>query len=582
MCARAFRASAPTARVDGMRITGVAPGIRRYLRRFGDRRTMRDDIKAGIVVGIESVPDGLASGVLAGVNPLHGLYAYLFGTFAGALATGSVFMSVQATGAMAVIIADVAAVTEGGLTAGALTTLALLTGIVMLGLGIARLGTLVRFIPAAVLIGFVNAVAVNIVLGQLDHALGVEGEGPNRVIRAFDAVTGVLHWSWPALLITLLTITLILLLERTKAESLGMLIAVVASSAAAHGLSFLGGVERVALIGDIATVPHALPAIHPPDLTMVTALIVPALSLALVGLVQGAAISGSIPNPDGRYPDASADFRGQGIANLASGLFQGLPVGGSMSGTALVRAAGAKTALANLVAGIVMAATVLLCATLIGYVAMPALAGLLILIGIRTFKVHDVIMVWRTGPIQATVLSVTFLLTLLIPLQYAVLTGVGLAVILFVVRQSNRITLRRWEFDDTSPLPRESAPPASIPAGEIVVLVPYGSLFFAAAPVFEKQLPDVDGDLERAVVILRLRGKDAVGSTFLRTIDAYARRVRAAGGTLLLCGVSRSVYEQLRSTGMLQRFGADHVFIEQPRLGASLQEAVSTARRILS
>lgn len=582
MCARAFRASAPTARVDGMRITGVAPGIRRYLRRFGDRRTMRDDIKAGIVVGIESVPDGLASGVLAGVNPLHGLYAYLFGTFAGALATGSVFMSVQATGAMAVIIADVAAVTEGGLTAGALTTLALLTGIVMLGLGIARLGTLVRFIPAAVLIGFVNAVAVNIVLGQLDHALGVEGEGPNRVIRAFDAVTGVLHWSWPALLITLLTITLILLLERTKAESLGMLIAVVASSAAAYGLSFLGGVERVALIGDIATVPHALPGIHPPDLTMVTALIVPALSLALVGLVQGVAISGSIPNPDGRYPDASADFRGQGIANLASGLFQGLPVGGSMSGTALVRAAGAKTALANLVAGIVMAVTVLLCATLIGYVAMPALAGLLILIGIRTFKVHDVIMVWRTGPIQATVLSVTFLLTLLIPLQYAVLTGVGLAVILFVVRQSNRITLRRWEFDDTSPLPRESAPPASIPAGEIVVLVPYGSLFFAAAPVFEKQLPDVDGDLERAVVILRLRGKDAVGSTFLRTIDAYARRVRAAGGTLLLCGVSRSVYEQLRSTGMLQRFGADHVFIEQPRLGASLQEAVSTARRILS
>lgn len=582
MCARAFRASARTARVDGMRITGVAPGIRRYLRRFGDRRTMRHDIKAGIVVGIESVPDGLASGVLAGVNPLHGLYAYLFGTFAGALATGSVFMSVQATGAMAVIIADVAAVTEGGLTAAALTTLALLTGIVMLGLGIARLGTLVRFIPAAVLIGFVNAVAVNIVLGQLDHALGVEGEGPNRVIRAFDAVTGVLYWSWPALLITLLTITLILLLERTKAESLGMLIAVVASSAAAYGLSFLGGVERVALIGDIATVPHALPGIHAPDLTMVTALIVPALSLALVGLVQGAAISGSIPNPDGRYPDASADFRGQGIANLASGLFQGLPVGGSMSGTALVRAAGAKTALANLVAGIVMAVTVLLCATLIGYVAMPALAGLLILIGIRTFKVHDVIMVWRTGPIQATVLSVTFLLTLLIPLQYAVLTGVGLAVILFVVRQSNRIALRRWEFDDTSPLPRESAPPASIPAGEIVVLVPYGSLFFAAAPVFEKQLPDVDGDLERAVVILRLRGKDAVGSTFLRTIDAYARRVRAAGGTLLLCGVSRSVYEQLRSTGMLQRFGADHVFIERPRLGASLQEAVSTARRLLS
>lgn len=559
----------------------ILRSIRSYLHRFGGRKTVASDLKAGLVLGVESVPDGLAAGMLAGVNPLHGLYAYLFGTLGGALTTGSAFMTVQATGAMAVVIADVSTAQVGGLTAGGLAMLGLMTGIVMLGLGIAQMGSLVRFIPTAVLVGFINAVAVSIVLGQLDNATGFESSGPNRIVRALDAALHVMQWSWPAVLVGVVTVALILLLERTSLGALAMVVAVIAGSGLSAVLVVFDGIDRVALIGDVAKVPHALPGIQFPDLTMAVSLIVPSLSLALVGLVQGAAISGSIPNPDGRYPDASADFRGQGIANVVSGLFQGLPVGGSMSSTSLVRTAGAKTALANLFAGVVMAATILIFASLIGYVAMPALAGLLILVGVRTFKMHELQMVWRTGAVQASVLAVTFLLTLLIPLQYAVLTGVGLAVILFVVRQSNRVSIRRWEFDEQRSLPLESEPPATVPRGEILILAPYGSLFFAAAPVFERQLPTVPDRLDGAVVILRLRGKDALGSTFLKTIDAYASRLRAAGGALMICGISDSVFEQLRSTGMLARFGAEHVFHELPRLGDSLHVAMREAQRQL-
>ena len=149
------------------------------------------------MLGVESVPDGLAAGLLAGVNPLHGLYGYLAGTIGGALATGSAFMTVQATGAMAVVISDVPQTQSGDNASGALATLALMAGVIMLILGIARLGSLVRFIPTAVLVGFINAVAINIVLGQFDNFTGYESQGANRIVKSFDTLSHLLQFSWP-------------------------------------------------------------------------------------------------------------------------------------------------------------------------------------------------------------------------------------------------------------------------------------------------------------------------------------------------------------------------------------------------
>lgn len=550
------------------------PALRRYLRRFGTRRTALADTRAGIVLGVESIPDGLAAGVLAGVNPVFGLYGYLFGTLGGALATGSVFMSVQATGAMSVMIADVPTVTGAADQGAAVATLAVLAGVVMLGLGLARLGSLVRFIPTAVLVGFINAVAVNIVLGQLANLTGYAGEGENRITRTIDTLLHASSMHLPSLVIGAITVALILLLERTPLGALSMVVAVVAGSA----LALVPWFGEAPVVGDLTAVPGSLPPPVLPDLTLALELAVPAVSLALVGLVQGAAISSAIPNPDGRYPDASADFRGQGIANLASGVFQGMPVGGSMSATSIVRAAGARSALANLVAGVVMILGILTLGGLIAEVAMPALAGLLILVGVRTFKPRDLVMVWRTGPIQASVVAVTFVLTLIVPLQYAVLVGVGLAVVLHVARQSNRVVITRWEYDGASPHPVETTPPRVLTPGEIVVLVPYGSLFFAAAPVFAGQLPDIPDRCEGAVVVLRMRGTDELGSTFIRVVTDYAERLRRAGGALILVGLGERVLNQLDATRAADAIGRDRLFAATPRIGDSIDAGLAAAR----
>ena len=121
---------------------------------------------------------------------------------------------------------------------------------------------------------------------------------------------------------------------------------------------------------------------------------------------------------------------------------------------------------------------------------MPALAGLLILIGARTIKPADLQSVWRTGPVQKVVLAATFALTMVIPLQYAVLLGVAVSMVLHTVRQSNQISIKRRTFDDAGHM-TETDPPAQLPANDVVILQPYGSLFFAAAPVFEAALPEI-------------------------------------------------------------------------------------------
>ena len=165
------------------------------LRLPGRRDTLGKDAMAGFVLGVESVPDGLAAGLLAGVSPLSGLYAYLFGTVGGSLFTSSAFMAVQATGAMAIVIADVPAVHSANDSARALFTLSVLTGVAMLAAGFFRLGSMLRFVSNTVMVGFISAVGVNIILGQLASLTGYKAAGANRVIRAINTVIhpGELH-----------------------------------------------------------------------------------------------------------------------------------------------------------------------------------------------------------------------------------------------------------------------------------------------------------------------------------------------------------------------------------------------------
>ncbi len=523
------------------------------------------------MLGLQSVPDGLATGLLTGVSPLAGLNAYMVGLLAGSLVTGSTFMAIQGTGAMAMIIADTPAVHESPSPEIALFTLAVLTGVVMLVAGLLRLGFVLRFVSNSVMVGFINAVGVNIVLGQLANFTGYEAEGANRIIRAIVTITSPLMLDAPSVLIGTATIALIVLMERTRLGALGLVVAVVVTSAMVAVLDL----QSVATLADLGVALEGLPMPVLPSIDLVPVLLLPALSLAFVGLVQGAGISANFPNPDGTYGDASRDFSAQGVANVAAGVFQGMPVGGSVSASALNRAAGAKTRQSLLIAGVVIGFTIVALGSVVQAVAMPALAGLLMLIGFRTIKPADLVSVWRTGPVQRTVLGLTFALTMLIPLQYAVLVGVGMSVLLFVVRQSNRLVLRRRVLDGGHDV--EVDPPEELPAGEVVVLQAYGSLFFAAAPSFEAALPRVVPASRGSVVVVRLRGREDLGTTFIDVLARYAQQLLAVDSKLMLVSTNERIDEQLAATGIADLVGAGNIYRGDERVGATLDRARNDA-----
>ena len=532
------------------------------------REALRADSVAGVVLGLQSVPDGLATGLLAGVNPLSGLYGYLAGTVTGACFTSSAFMAVQGTGAMAILVADVPAVHHGGDAGGALFTLSVLTGVAMLAAGLLQLGSILRFVSNAVMVGFINAVGVNIILGQLANFTGYDASGSNRIVRALNTLLnpGQLHAQ--SLVVGAATIALIVLLERTHLGSFGLVLAVIITSAAAALLGWAG----VATLNDLGVIPSSLPVPKLPVLRLVPALVIPALSLAFVGLVQGAGVSANFPNPDGSYPDTSRDFVGQGAANVVSGVFEGMPVGGSVSASSLNKAAGAQSRQSLLIAGVVMAVVIVALGAVVAQVAMPALAGLLMLVGYRTISPADIASVWKTGPVQKAVLSATFVLTLVIPLQYAVLAGVGVSAILYIGRQSNQITIKRRELDAEGHV-IETDPPSRLPAHEVVILQPYGSLFFAAATGFEAQLPVVSDASRNSVVILRLRGRTDLGTTFMDVLYRYAQSLAAVGSKLVIVSAAAQIREQLAVGGIAELIGTENIYGGDHRVGAATERA---------
>ena len=533
------------------------------------KKTAKDDAMAGLVLGVESVPDGLASGLLAGVNPIAGLYAYLFGLAGGALFTSTAFMAVQGTGAMAIIVADVDLNGRDD-PARALYTLSILTGLVMIAAGLLRLGKYLRFVSNSVMTGFITAVGINIVLGQLDDFTGYESSGSNRVVRAFDLLFNIFQVDVWTVIVGLVTAALIVGLQRTKLGALGLVVAVFAGSAVAGVMRvFDRDIQQVA---DIADVPRSLPFIAAPSLGDIGVLIVPAVSLAFVGLVQGAGVSAGFPNEDGAPQNESQDFVAQGAANVAAGLFRGMPVGGSMSASSLMATAGARTRAAAFFAAIVMAVVILLFAGVIELIAMPSLAALLIVVGVGTVRPAQITSVAKTGAVPTTVMTVTLILTMIIPLQFAVLVGVGMSVLLFVIQQSTRLRTRQLVFHDDGRV-EEVDPPVDVPAGEVVVLQPYGALFFATAATLIEQIPTVTPTSRRSVVILRVRGADDAGATLIDVLETYAQELRNVDSKLMLVTDNSRVIRQLRVTGATDVIGTHNLYRSGPFIGETVRRA---------
>ena len=544
------------------------------------RGTLVADLIAGLTTGVANIPDAMASAILAGINPLQGLYAVMIGTPLGALFSSSAFMNVAATSALAITAGSAVAGYSEDARASAIATLALLTGLVMLVAGLLKLGRLLRFVSNSVVIGFLTGVSINVILSQLGDFTGYASEYSNKVVKAVDTLLHLNQIDPQTTAIGLLTVAVILLVDRTRLRNFSMLFGMLIGSVV---VVILGWIE-VQLVGDVATIPDTLKLItvvQLPNLPNAPALIVDAIALAIIALVQGAGVSKAYPNPDGKYPDSSRDFVGQAAANIGAGLFQGMPIGGSVSGTALNISSGAKSRWANVFSGLVVVVAVMLFSQAVSMVAMPAMAAVLIVAGFQSIKRERIADVWDTGWPPRIVMLVTLVLTLAIPLQQAVFLGVLLSILAyFFITGAHEVRLTQL-IPNPDGTVTEGPVPAELASNAVTLLQIYGNMTFAGAETLEQYLPKV-GDAKRPVVILRLRAQEGIGSSFITVLERYSQQVKAAGGRLMVAGVNPKVKGQLdRTETTSDLLGPENVFVATTTLGASTRAALDAAQRWL-
>ena len=211
-------------------------------------------------------------------------------------------------------------------------------------------------------------------------------------------------------------------------------------------------------------------------------------------------------------------------------------------------------------------------ASVVERIAIPSVAGLLIVVGFGTVKPAKIKRVARTGPVPLTLMSITLVLTMIIPLQFAVLVGVGLSVLLFVIQQSSRLEIRRIVFRDDDRM-QETDPPTELPPGEVVVLQPYGPIFFATASVLLDEMPTVAPSTRHSVVVLRIRGADEAGATLLDVLAQYARSLAEVDSRLFLVTDNEHVIQQLEQTGAINAIGSDGVYRGTEFIGETVRRA---------
>ncbi|HEV7650466.1 MAG TPA: SulP family inorganic anion transporter [Actinophytocola sp.] len=333
-----------------------------------DWRFWRSDALAGLPGAVASVPDGMASAVLAGVNPVHGLYASFVGPAVGGLTSSTRLMVVGTTSAAALAAGSAVADIDPQHRADALFLLTILAGAVAVAAGSARLGRYTRFVSHSVMLGFLTGVAVNIVAGQISDLTGAAAAGSYPLAKAFSVLTHPSRMDLPTLLVGLVAIAILVVLARTRIAVISALVALLVPTL----IVVLGGLDEVARVSDAGPIPRGIP-LH------------------------------------GAPANINRDFLAQGAANPASGLFRRQPVGGSVGQTALNVSVGARTRWGAIWSGVWMLIILAVFSGVVGLVAMPTLAAILIFAAVGSVRPREIMNILRTGRVSQIAVVTTFL-----------------------------------------------------------------------------------------------------------------------------------------------------------------------------
>ena len=538
------------------------------------------DLMAGVIVGIVALPLAIAFGIASGVSPEKGIITAIVAGFIISLLGGSKVQIGGPTGAFIVIIYGI--IQDYGI--GGLTVATLLAGVLLILLGVFKLGAVIKFIPYPIIVGFTSGIALTIFTTQIADIFGLQFDGekvPGDFIgkwllyfKHFDTV----NW-WNAI-VSFASVFIIAITPKFSKKIPGSLVAIVLVTLVVYLMKMYGGITCIDTIGDRFTIQSQLPDAVVPELNWeaIKNLFPVAITIAVLGAIESLLSAAVADGVIGDRHDSNTELIAQGVANVVTPIFGGIPATGAIARTMTNINNGGKTPIAGIIHAAVLLLILLLLMPLAQYIPMACLAGVLVIVsynmsGWRTFKA-----LLKNPKSDVTVLLITFFLTVIFDLTIAIEWGLVIACVLFMrrVMETTEISVIKNEIDPNMESDLEVHEEHLIVPEHVEVYEINGPYFFGIATKFEDLMSQLQ-DHERPIVrIVRMRKVPFIDSTGIHNLTNLCEMSQKDNIQIVLSGVNEKVHKVLEKSGFYELLGEENIC---PNINIALERAKSIVEK---
>ena len=540
-----------------MKTFSLKPQLLTSLKTY-NRQTLTADIMAGIIVGIVALPLAIAFGIASGVTPEKGIITAIISGFIISLLGGSKVQIGGPTGAFIVIIYGI--IQKYGIEGLMIATV--MAGVFLLLFGLLKLGTIIKYIPYPIVVGFTSGIAVTIFTTQIKDLFGLTIESvPSDFIEKWGCY--ISHFSTADLwcsIVGILSVVIIALTPKVSKKIPGSLVAIIVMTIAALILKNYFGVTTIETIGDRFSVSSDIPDAHMPAMTWDTikSLVAPALTIAVLGAIESLLSATVADGVIGAHHNSNTELVAQGLANIASPIFGGIPATGAIARTMTNINNGGKTPVSGIVHAIVLLLIFLFFMPLAKYIPMACLAGVLVIVSYGMSGWRSFLALMKNPKSDVTVLLITFFLTIIFDLTVAIEVGLIIACLLFMKRVSEITDVKAVtdEINEESDMIKDNAEHLAIPE-EVEVYEINGPYFFGAGNKFEEVMAAF-GDRPK-VRIIRMRKVPFVDSTGIHNLTNLCEMSHNEGIEVVLSGVCEKVHKQLEKARFYDILGNKNI-----------------------
>lgn len=540
-----------------MKTFSLKPQLLTSLKTY-NRQTLTADIMAGIIVGIVALPLAIAFGIASGVTPEKGIITAIISGFIISLLGGSKVQIGGPTGAFIVFIYGI--IQKYGIEGLMIATV--MAGVFLLLFGLLKLGTIIKYIPYPIVVGFTSGIAVTIFTTQIKDLFGLTIESvPSDFIEKWGCY--ISHFSTADLwcsIVGILSVVIIALTPKVSKKIPGSLVAIIVMTVAALILKNYFGVTTIETIGDRFSVSSAIPDAHMPAMTWDTikSLVAPALTIAVLGAIESLLSATVADGVIGAHHNSNTELVAQGLANIASPIFGGIPATGAIARTMTNINNGGKTPVSGIVHAIVLLLIFLFFMPLAKYIPMACLAGVLVIVSYGMSGWRSFLALMKNPKSDVTVLLITFFLTIIFDLTVAIEVGLIIACLLFMKRVSEITDVKAVtdEINEESDMIKDNAEHLTIPKGVEVYEI-NGPYFFGAGNKFEEVMAAF-GDRPK-VRIIRMRKVPFVDSTGIHNLTNLCEMSHNEGIEVVLSGVCEKVHKQLEKARFYDILGNKNI-----------------------